>query len=118
MGEAISDAPVTVLMTDVEGSTDLQTRLGDVSARELVRRHEVLVRAALAAHGGHEVKTMGDGFLAYFTSTRRAIECATAIQRQVTDEDALRVRVGLHCGEVIHEHGDIHGAPSRRLPGL
>jgi len=97
-------------MTDVEGSTDLQTRLGDVSARELARRHEVLVRAALAAHGGHEVKTMGDGFLAYFTSTRRAIECATAIQRQVTDEDVLRVRVGLHCGEVIHEHGDIHGA--------
>jgi predicted ATPase len=97
-------------MTDIEGSTDLHTRLGDEAARELVRRQEVHVRTALAVNGGHEVKTMGDGFLAYFTSTRRAIECAIAIQRRISEEDSVRVRIGLHCGEVIHEDGDIHGA--------
>ena len=97
-------------MTDIEGSTDLHTRLGDTAARDLVRRQEVHVRAALAVNGGHEVKTMGDGFLAYFTSTRRAIECAIAIQRRISEEDSVRVRIGLHCGEVIHEDGDIHGA--------
>ena len=110
MWDAPSDAPITVLMTDVEGSTDLHTRLGDASARELIRGHEALIRATLAAHGGHEVKTMGDGFLAYFTSTRRALECAMTIQKQVMKENSLRVRIGLHCGEVIHERDDIHGA--------
>ena len=109
MGD-VSDAPVTILMTDVEGSTDLHTRLGDVPARDLIRHHEVLVRGALAEHGGHEVKTMGDGFLAYFSSTRRSLACAMTIQRLVTQENSLRVRIGLHAGEVIHEGNDIHGA--------
>ncbi len=107
MVEQQSDAPVTVLFSDIEGSTDLQSRLGDAQARDLVRRHEAVVREALAAHGGHEVKTMGDGFLATFTSTRRALESAIAIQ-QASDE--VRVRIGLHAGEVIHEGDDIHGA--------
>ncbi|MBA3652779.1 MAG: AAA family ATPase [Actinobacteria bacterium] len=107
MDQTPSDAPITVLVTDVEGSTDLQSRLGDTKARELMRAHEAAVREALAAHGGHEIKTMGDGFLATFTSTRRAIEGAIAIQ---SSADELRVRVGVHCGEVLHERGDIHGA--------
>jgi predicted ATPase len=107
VSDSASDAPITVLITDVEGSTDLQSRLGDTAARELMRRHEDDVRAALAAHDGREIKTMGDGFLATFTSTRRAIECATAIQAAGGD---LRIRIGMHCGEVIHESGDIFGA--------
>ena len=54
----------TVLFTDVEGSTALTDRLGDAKARELLREHERIVREALKAHGGSEVKTMGDGFMA------------------------------------------------------
>jgi len=96
-------------MTDIEGSTDLQSRLGDVKARELMRDHETIVRDALAEHGGREVKTMGDGFLVTFTSTRRALECAIDIQRQTATSD-LSVRIGVHCGELIHEGDDIHGA--------
>ena len=53
---------------------------------------------------------MGDGFLAYFTSTRRALDCAIDIQRRCASPDGPRVRIGLHCGEVIHEDDDIFGA--------
>ena len=106
-----SEGPVTVLMTDIEGSTDLQSRLGDAAARELVRKEETIVRAALTEYGGREIKTIGDGFLITFTSTRRALECACAIQRKLTtDADAPRVRMGLHAGEVLDEGDDIHGA--------
>jgi predicted ATPase/class 3 adenylate cyclase len=108
--DAASDAPVTVLVTDIEGSTDLHTRLGDAAARELIRAHERVIREALAVHGGREIKTLGDGFLAAFTSTRRALDCAVAIQRTLTAEDAVRVRIGLHAGEVIDEGDDIFGA--------
>ena len=110
MAEFTSDAPVTVVMTDLEGSTALHTRRGDNAARELIRQHEAIVRSALADHGGNEVKALGDGFLACFTSTRRALDCAIDIQRRCDSADGLRVRVGLHAGEVIHEDGDIFGA--------
>ncbi|MCU1450190.1 MAG: hypothetical protein JWP02_2360, partial [Acidimicrobiales bacterium] len=106
-----SEGPVAVLMTDIEGSTDLQSRLGDVAARELVRHHEAVVRAALARFGGREIKTTGDGFLLTFESTSRAIECACAIQEELAKEDdGLAVRMGLHAGEVLDEGDDIHGA--------
>ncbi|MBV8986147.1 MAG: AAA family ATPase, partial [Acidimicrobiia bacterium] len=98
-------------MTDIEGSTDLQSSLGDAAARELVRSHEALVRNALDRFGGREIKTIGDGFLISFASTRRALECACAIQRDLADHpDGPKVRMGLHAGEVIHEDNDIHGA--------
>ncbi|TMK84912.1 MAG: adenylate/guanylate cyclase domain-containing protein [Actinobacteria bacterium] len=106
-----SEGPVAVLMTDIEGSTDLQSRLGDAAARDLVRRQEAVVRAALERFGGREIKTMGDGFLVSFASTRRALECACAIQRELAEqEEGPRVRMGLHAGEVLHEDDDIHGA--------
>ena len=72
---------VTILFTDVEGSTALTQRLGDAAARAVLREHERTVREALAAHGGSEVKTMGDGFMASFGSAARALECSVAIQR-------------------------------------
>src|SRR5437660_1818918 len=106
-----SEGPVTVLMTDIEGSTDLQSRLGDAAARELVRDHEAVVRNALEEFGGREIKTIGDGFLITFASTRRGLEAACAIQRDLAGRpDAPSVRMGVHAGEVLHEGDDIHGA--------
>ena len=67
----------TILFTDVEGSTALTQRLGDAKARELLREHERIVRDALKAHDGSEVKTMGDGFMASFSSATKALECAS-----------------------------------------
>jgi len=98
----------TVLFTDVEGSTALTDRLGDTKARDLLREHERIVREALKAHGGSEVKTMGDGFMASFSSATKALECAIAIQsaftvRNESAEEPIKVRIGLNAGEPIAE---------------
>jgi class 3 adenylate cyclase len=109
---------VTVLFTDVEGSTALTQRLGDARARDLLREHERITREALKAHGGTEVKTMGDGFMASFSSAARALECAIAMQRAFAEYSGgvgaqglapLRVRVGLNAGEPIAEEEDLFG---------
>jgi class 3 adenylate cyclase/pimeloyl-ACP methyl ester carboxylesterase len=105
---------VTILFTDVEGSTALTQRLGDARAREVLRTHERTVREALKRHGGSEVKTLGDGFMASFSSATRALECAIAIQRAFaehneTAEEPIRVRIGLNAGEPIVEERDLFG---------
>jgi class 3 adenylate cyclase len=104
----------TILFTDVEGSSALTQRLGDAKARELLREHERIVRAALRAHGGSEVKTMGDGFMASFSSAAEALECAIAVQqaferRNRAALEAISVRVGLNAGEPIAEDEDLFG---------
>ncbi len=104
----------TVLFTDVEGSTALTQRLGDAKARELLREHERMVREALSAHAGSELKTMGDGFMASFSSATRALESSIAMQRAFaqhneTAEEPIRVRVGLNAGEPIAEDEDLYG---------
>jgi class 3 adenylate cyclase len=105
----------TVLFTDVEGSTALTERLGDAKAREVLRNHERIVRDALRAYGGAEVKAMGDGFMASFSSATRALECAIAMQRAFAAHDdehpetPIRVRIGLNAGEPIAEEADLFG---------
>ncbi|HEY5625989.1 MAG TPA: adenylate/guanylate cyclase domain-containing protein [Dehalococcoidia bacterium] len=98
----------TLLFTDVEGSTALTDRLGDAKARDLLREHERTVREALTAHGGSEVKTLGDGFMASFSSATKALECAIAMQRAFAErnelaEEPIEVRIGLNAGEPIAE---------------
>ena len=104
----------TILFTDVEGSTALTERLGDAKAREVLRNHERIVREALRAHGGAEVKAMGDGFMASFSSATRALECAIAIQRAFAQHnesaaETISVRIGLNAGEPIAEDEDLFG---------
>ncbi len=106
-----ADAPRTILFTDVEGSTALTQRLGDAKARELLRQHERIVRNALKSHAGSELKTMGDGFMASFSSATRALESAIAMQRAFeahnqSAEEPIRVRVGLNAGEPIAEEAE------------
>jgi class 3 adenylate cyclase len=102
----------TILFTDVEGSTAITQRLGDARAREVMREHERITREVLKAHGGTEVKTMGDGFMASFGSVTKAVECAVALQRAFAEREGepLSVRVGLNAGEPIEEDGDLFGA--------
>jgi class 3 adenylate cyclase len=104
----------TVLFTDVEGSTALTQRLGDAKARALLREHERLVREALKAHGGAELKTLGDGFMTSFSSATKALECAIAVQRAFaahneSAQEPIRVRIGLNAGEPIAEEQDLFG---------
>jgi class 3 adenylate cyclase len=109
-----SDALRTILFTDVEGSTALTQRLGDAAARQVLRVHESITREALRAHGALDVKELGDGFMASFSSATRALDCAIAMQRAFaqlneTAEEPIRVRIGLNAGEPIAEEKDLFG---------
>ena len=116
----------TILFTDVVGHTEIMQRLGDVAGRAVLREHEELTRDVLRKHNGAEVKTMGDGFMASFSSVTAAVECAIALQRAFDAHDwsaalggaavpetglkPLSIRVGLNAGEPIAEEGDYYGA--------
>jgi DNA-binding NarL/FixJ family response regulator len=98
----------TVLFSDIVASTERAAAIGDRRWRDLLDRHDQIVRAELGAHGGKEIKTTGDGFLALFDAPARAIRCAIAVR------DALRavgvdVRIGLHSGEVELRGNDVGG---------
>ena len=102
----------TVLFTDLVGHTEMMQRLGDEKGRDVLREHESITRDVLKQHGGTEVKTMGDGFMASFGSVTKAVECAVALQRAFAGHEGepLSVRVGLNAGEPIEEDGDLFGA--------
>lgn len=115
MGEQLFEGTVTLLFTDVEGSTALTSRTGDVAGRALLRGCEDLIRTQIAEHGGREIKSLGDGLMVAFSSARRAIGCAVEIQKALENErrssgDGLRVRMGLNAGEAIHEGDDLFGS--------
>jgi class 3 adenylate cyclase len=98
----------TILFTDLESSTALTQRVGDEAAQEVIRGHNVAVRAALEEHGGREVKHTGDGIMASFPSAVSAVQAALAIQRELAGGE-VRVRVGLNAGEPIAEDDDLFG---------
>lgn len=115
MNQQLFEGTVTLLFTDVEGSTALTSRSGDAAARALLRSCENLIREQVAKHGGREVKALGDGLMVAFSSARRAVGCAVDIQKALEKEsrsssNGLRVRMGLNAGEAIHEGDDLFGA--------
>jgi class 3 adenylate cyclase/pimeloyl-ACP methyl ester carboxylesterase len=105
----------TVLFTDIVGHTEMMQRLGDAKGRDVLREQERITRETLKSHGGAEVKTMGDGFMASFGSVTSAMDCAIALQRAFAAHtesmpEPLHVRVGLNAGEPIEEDGDLFGS--------
>jgi class 3 adenylate cyclase len=112
---AAPDGTVTILFSDIEGSSALNERLGDVRWLELLRAHQILIRDQVRACGGFEVKSQGDGFMIAFPSARRAIECARAIQTAIARDlgnhqsGPIHVRIGLHTGEAIRQESDFYG---------
>jgi class 3 adenylate cyclase len=98
----------TVLFTDIVASTERATELGDRRWRELLEVHDDLGRRLVEQWGGRVVKTTGDGLLATFEGPGRAIGCAAALREQLGDVD-LRIRAGLHAGEVEVRGDDIGG---------
>ena len=91
----------TILFTDLVGSTDRVTALGDAAWAALLEEHNEVVRRELGQYGGVEVDTAGDGFLALFDGPARAIRAGLAIRESLRPLD-LDVRVGVHTGEVEH----------------
>ncbi|HUP85578.1 MAG TPA: AAA family ATPase [Acidimicrobiales bacterium] len=114
---------VALLFTDLVGSTSMYDRLGDERAEELRRGHFAELRHALEAHGGQEVKNLGDGLMVAFGSALAAAEAAVAMQRAASaggpgPEDRLAVRVGIHAGEPTVDGDDYFGVSvniARRL---
>jgi class 3 adenylate cyclase len=102
----------TILFTDLVAHTEMMQRLGDERGRDVLREHERITRDLLKQHGGAEVKTMGDGFMASFASVTKAMDCAIALQRAFAAHqgEQLQVRVGLNAGEPIEEDGDLFGS--------
>ncbi len=114
-GQLLPEGTVTVMCTDLVGSTPLNQTFGDVAAtaiqREIARRSSELV----AKHGGAVFKDTGDGLIAAFQSARRAVACAQDIQRALARRNrerpdaSVQLRIGLQTGEVLEDNGDLHG---------
>jgi class 3 adenylate cyclase len=103
---------VTVVFTDVVGSTEMLDRLGDETAHAVRRRHFELLRRTIRDHGGREVKSLGDGLMVVFDSPPVAAACGVAMQRAVAAcDDRLQLRVGIATGETVCEDGDYFGRP-------
>jgi class 3 adenylate cyclase len=112
----IPTGTLTIMVSDIVGSTQMAERLGDQSWLDVLQEHNAIVRRQVGDHGGTEVKAQGDGFLVVFPSARRAVLAAIAIQREMArydhdhlDGDPVAVRVGLHTGEVVAVEGDVFG---------
>jgi class 3 adenylate cyclase len=99
---------LTVLFTDIVESTEQLAELGDRRWRGLLERHDALIRAELERHGGREIKTTGDGFLATFEGPARGIECAQAIVAGAGSL-GIEIRAGVHTGECEVVGDDVAG---------
>jgi class 3 adenylate cyclase len=111
---AATDGTITIVFTDIVGSTELTNALGDEAWLEILRAHNEIVTRATAAGGGTVVKGQGDGFMLAFGSARRALATARTIQQEIrrTFNDPgspIRVRVGVHTGEIKREADDFFG---------
>jgi len=112
---ASPDGTVTILFSDIENSTILTEQFGDRRWLEVLHAHNGIIREQVAAHGGFEVKSQGDGFMIAFQSAAGGLRCAIAVQHALADharehpDTAVRVRMGLHTGEVIKEEEDFFG---------
>ena len=110
------NARVTIMFTDLVGSTALLERLGDRAAAGVLRRHFGILRKAVVVHGGREVKSLGDGVMVVFSAPASAVACAAAMQRgiaryNVTSGAELGLRIGLHSGDALHDGSDYVGMP-------
>lgn len=105
----------TVLFTDIVGSTTMTQSLGDEAAMELLHVHDRIVREAIAAGNGREIKHTGDGIMAAFLSPVAAMRCAIAAQRELAEAGQaagvpLEIRIGAAAGEPVEHHDDLFGA--------
>jgi class 3 adenylate cyclase len=106
---------VTIIFTDIVGSTRLRQRLGDDVAQERFREHNRLVREQIQNHGGFEVKTQGDGFMIAFGDVLDALACVRDVQRTVAEDNKrhpgkeMLVKIGINSGQAIKEEEDFFG---------
>ncbi len=113
--QTASEGTITILFTDVEGSTALANLLGEERALEIMRDHNSIVRSCVQRNRGFEVKTQGDGFMVAFASARWGILCAVDIQRSMAEYNRRRsgadvlVRIGVNAGDTLRHEEDFFG---------
>ena len=110
---------MTFLFTDIEGSTALLTRLGDVIYAETLAHHHRIIRDSLSAHDGKEISMQGDGFFAVFSSPRACLAAVIDMQRSIAThewhgDEQVRVRMGVHCGEASDTSAGLVGLDVHR----
>ncbi len=109
------DGMLTIAFTDIESSTEMMERLGEDRWVEVIVVHNQLVRECVSSHGGDVVKSQGDGFMIVFASASAALDFAVELQRLLSRHNAgepgaaLRVRVGLHTGNIFQADDDFLG---------
>ena len=109
-------ATAIVLFTDLVGSTELRSRLGEDAADTLRHKHDALVAGAVEASRGKVVKNLGDGIMATFAGAADAVEAAVAVQQGIgrhnrSGASSLQVRIGISAGDVVFEESDCFGTP-------
>ena len=117
MGATESIELATILVTDLVGSTRLETSVGPVRADELRDEHFAVLREAIGASGGREFKDTGDGLMVAFSSASAAVTCAVSMQQLIERryrraEQQLQVRIGVSAGESTVKDGNYFGLPS------
>lgn len=108
------DGTITLLFSDIAGSTPLNRRLGDDRFAELLRVHDRIVREVVGDHDGVVVKTQGDGFMAAFHAVDDAATCGVALVGRLADDadvgEPLDLRIGIHTGPAVTSDGDVFGS--------
>jgi len=111
-----TEGTVTIMFTDMEGSTNLLSTRGFTESHEIMKAYESIIDEKVAEHAGRRIKGLGDGLMVSFGSSRHGVECALEIQKAIAEysrqnpERKIRIRIGLNTGEVVEEGGDIFGA--------
>jgi class 3 adenylate cyclase len=111
-----TEGTVTIMFTDMEGSTNLLSTRGFTESHEIMKAYETIIDEKVAEHAGRRIKGLGDGLMVSFGSSRHGVECALEIQKAIAEyskqnpERKIRIRIGLNTGEVVEEAGDIFGS--------
>ncbi|MAY67036.1 MAG: hypothetical protein CMM77_07910 [Rhodospirillaceae bacterium] len=113
--KASAQGVVVVMFTDLVGSTKMTQELGDMGAQQVVRTHNAIVRNALAAYHGREVKHTGDGIMAVFSNASNAVASTMVMQQELAKHNGtqgnvpVKVRIGLNAGAAVQEEDDFFG---------
>jgi class 3 adenylate cyclase len=109
------DGMVTIVFTDIEGSTELMERVGEDRYLKGLLTHNQIIRRSVAKFEGEVVKSQGDGFMLAFASASAALACSVELQRAFAryserkPEEPLRIRIGVHTGNIFQSEEDLHG---------
>ncbi|CRZ17334.1 adenylate/guanylate cyclase domain-containing protein [Mycolicibacterium neworleansense] len=108
-----ADGRVVIVFSDIEGSTEYNAAMGDRAWVKLLEKHNKLVQTRVDKHGGHVVKTQGDGFMIAFADPENAVRFAADVQRALAENaqrwQAIRVRIGVHMGTSVRRGDDLFG---------